>query len=135
MFWLLLIGLATAGEEVVTLKKGQHAPFSGTLLSPAAAARLLATGESDLAKCKSDAIREKKLLEADLNLKLKQKEAELVACRFKSKEINDINKEHIKFLEKRSISPSWEKPVTFAAGILAGVGVVTLSAWTLDKIR
>ena len=62
MMWILLCSLAFAGDEVVTLKKGEAAPYDGTLLSPSAAARLLAKGESDLATCLADAKKDKAIL-------------------------------------------------------------------------
>ena len=39
------------------------------------------------------------------------------------------------FLQKKAITPDWKGPVYFVGGILTGVAVVTLSAWTLDKIQ
>ena len=39
MWFLLLCALAAAEEQVVTIKKGERAPFTGTLLSPEAAAK------------------------------------------------------------------------------------------------
>ena len=62
MMWLLLCSLAFAGDEVITLKKGETAPWDGTLVSPAAAARMLAKGEADLATCLADAKKDKAIL-------------------------------------------------------------------------
>jgi len=133
MIWPLLISLAFA-DEVITLNKGEAAPFTGTLLSPAAAAKLLATGESELSICMANAVKEKALLEANLNLKLKNKEAELASCTFKFNEYEIIYKDQISYLEKRAVTPDWKEPTLFASGVLVGIGVVAVSAWTLDKI-
>ena len=46
MIWLLWCSLAFASDEVITLKKGETAPWDGTLLSPTAAARLIAKEEA-----------------------------------------------------------------------------------------
>ena len=134
MFWMLLLSFAMANDEVITLKKGQKAPWDGTLLSPSAAAKLLATGESELAKCKAKAEKDIAILEAELTLKLKSKEAEFAACTFKATKMEEIYLDQIKYLEKRSVSPAWEKPVLFAGGVITGAGLIALSAWTLNKI-
>ena len=75
MFWLLICSLAFANDDVVTLKKGEPAPYDGTLLSPSAAARLLAKGESDLVTCLADAKKDKAILEAEKNFEIQTKEA------------------------------------------------------------
>ncbi len=135
MFWLLLMtSLCFADETVVTINKGAPAPFSGTLLSPAAAAKLLATGESDLAKCQIEAEKDKSLLTAEFNLNLKNKEAELAACTLKFSEYEKIYLDQIKYLEDRATQPNWKDPVLFATGVLSGIGVVLGSAWALNQI-
>ena len=48
--------------------------------------------------------------------------------------MDEIYLEQIKYLEKRALTPQWEKPALFAAGLLTGAGVIALSAWTLNKI-
>tara|TARA_Y100001970_G_scaffold281768_1_gene393225 strand:+ start:3411 stop:3827 length:417 start_codon:yes stop_codon:yes gene_type:complete len=130
----LCIGLAFANEDVVTVNKGEPAPFSGTLLSPSAAAKLLATGETDLAICQAEAEKEKAILTAEFNLAVSNKEAELAACTLRFTEYEKIYLNQIQYLEKRAVSPTWEKPLFFVGGVAVGIGVVALSAWTLDKI-
>ena len=58
-FLMLLIGLAAA-DDIVTLEKGERAPFEGTLLSPSAAAKIIVDSDYSLEKCKIDS--EKKLV-------------------------------------------------------------------------
>ena len=135
MFWLLFCSLAFAGDEVITLKKGEPAPFSGTLLSPAAAARLLATGEADLATCLADAKRDKAILTAEKDFEIQTAEAKLARCTFESARKEELYLERIEWLEKRANPPSWQAPTSFVGGVIVGMGVVALSAWTLDKIQ
>ena len=135
MMWLFLLCSLAFADDVVTVEKGAPAPFTGTLLSPEAAARLLATGERDLEICKIDAARDLALMEADGNKKLALCQAELAAAKYRFDQTQLIYQDQIKYLEKRAIRPSWETPVTFIGGIIVGVGVVSLSAWTLDKIQ
>jgi len=135
MFWLLFCSLAFAGDEVITLKKGEPAPFSGTLLSPGAAARLLATGEADLATCLADAKKDKEVQAAEKDFQIQTAEAKLAACTFESTKKEELYLERIEWLEKKTNPPSWQGPVTFAGGVVIGMATVALSAWTLDKIQ
>ena len=135
MMWILLCSLAFAGDEVVTLKKGEAAPYDGTLLSPSAAARLLAKGESDLATCLADAKRDKAILEAEKNFEIQTKEAKLARCTFESTRKEELYLERIEWLEKKTNPPSWQGPVLFGGGVVVGIATVALSAWTLDKIQ
>ena len=133
--FLLLCSLAFAGDEVITLKKGETAPYSGTLLSPTAAARLLATGEADLATCLADAKRDKAILTAEKDFEIQTAEAKLAKCTFESARKEELYIERIEWLEKKTNPPSWQGPTTFVGGVIVGMGVVALSAWTLDKIQ
>lgn len=133
--WLLLLSLAFADDDVVTVQQGEPAPFTGTLLSPDAAARLLAKGEKDLATCLADAKRDKELLEAHKNFELQTAEAKLAQCTLESQKKQELYLERIDWLEKKVSPPSWQGPVLFGGGIVIGMATVALSAWTLDKIQ
>ena len=134
MFLLMLLcSLAFANEEVITLQKGEQAPFTGTLLSPDAAARLLASGETELAKCLATAQKEKSFLEAEHNLKFKNKEAEFTACTIKQMEYDKIYKDHIAYLERRAAQPNWHNPALFAGGVLTGVAMIVVSTWVIKE--
>lgn len=135
MFWLFLCSLAFAQDDVITLQKDEKAPFAGTLLSPAAAARLLAIGEADLATCLADAKRDKAILTAEKDFEIKSTEAKLVQCTFESTEKEKLYLERIDWLEKKTNPPSWQGPILFGGGIVIGMATVALSAWTLDKIQ
>ena len=135
MMFLLLCSLAFAGDEVITLKKGEKAPWDGTLVSPAAAARMLAKGEADLATCLADAKKDKAVLEAQKNFEIQTVEAKLAKCTFESTRKEELYLERIEWLEKKTNPPSWQGPVTFAGGVVIGMATVALSAWTLDKIQ
>ena len=135
MFWLLICSLAFANDDVVTLKKGEVAPYAGTLLSPSAAARLLAKGESDLATCLADAKKDKAILEAEKNFEIQTTEAKFAKCTFESTKKEELYLERIEWLEKKTNPPSWQGPVLFGGGVVVGMATVALSAWTLDKIQ
>ena len=135
MWFLLLCSLAFADDDVVTLKKGEPAPYDGTLLSPAAAARLLAKGEADLATCLADAKRDKAILTAEKDFEIQTTEAKLAKCTFESARKEELYLERIEWLEKKTNPPSGQGPVLFGGGIVIGMATVALSAWTLDKIQ
>ena len=132
--WLLLCSLIFAEEQVVTLNKGEKAPYTGTLLSPEAAARLLAQNESDLQTCLANAERDKKLLQAELEYKINIGENNLAVCSMKLNDREKLYNDHIKYLEKKAISPEWHKPAFFAGGVVTGIGVMLGSAWILNQI-
>lgn len=135
MIWLLLCSLVFADDDVVTVQQGDPAPFSGTLLSPEAAARLLAKGEKDLATCLADAKRDQEILEAEKNFEVQTAEAKLAQCTLESQKKQELYLERIDWLEKKVSPPSWQQPVTFVGGVVIGMATVVLSAWTLDKIQ
>jgi len=135
MIWLLWCSLAFASDEVITLKKGETAPWDGTLLSPTAAARLIAKEEANLATCLADAKRDKAILTAEKDFEIQTTEAKLAKCTFESTEKEKLYLERIEWLEKKSTPPSWQGPVLFGGGVVIGMATVALSAWTLDKIQ
>ena len=135
MFWLLLCALAFANEEVITLKKGEVAPFDGTLLAPAAAAQLLSTWEANLAICLADAKKDKALLTAEKDFEIQTQEAKLVRCTFESTHKQELYSERIAWLENKTSPPSWQAPILFGSGIVIGITTIIISAWTLDKIQ
>ena len=122
-----------ADPEVVTLDQGEKAPWDGTLLNPEAAAKILATGDSELAKCQVEAERNLAAREAELQLQISTKSAELVACQLRLTEQQRIYTQHIEYLEKRSADPDWLKPTLFAGGVVTGIAVVLVSAYALEK--
>jgi len=135
MIWLMFFCSLCFADDVVTLKKGEKAPFSGTLLSPGASARLLAKKEKSLDICLAEKEKEKALLQAEADLKFKSKEAELASCLYTHKNQVAVYEKQIQFLEKRTNPPIWKNTAIFASGILTGVGIISVSAWTLNKIK
>jgi hypothetical protein len=133
--WLFLCSLAFAQDDVITLQKDEKAPFAGTLLSPAAAARLIAKEEATLATCLADAKRDKAILTAEKDFEIRSTEAKLAKCTFESTRKEELYLERIEWLEKKTNPPSWQGPVLFGGGIVIGMATVALSAWTLDKIQ
>jgi len=134
MFFVLFMSSLAFANDVVTLRKGEKAPFDGTLLSPDAAAKIITETDYTLEKCLIDARRDKMLQEAKLTMEKKNVEAELAACTLKYTEMEKLYEKQIDYLEKRAVSPSWETPVYFTSGILVGAGLVYGSSLILKNI-
>jgi len=135
MIWLLLCALAFGSDDVITLKKGETAPFDGTLLSPESAAKLLVIGETDLAVCLADSQKKLDIQAAEATYELQTAEAKLARCTFEAAKKEELYLSRINWLEKKVSPPSWRAPVYFGTGVAVGVGVIVLSTWTLDQIQ
>ena len=133
MYILLLCSFAFA-NDVITLEKGQKAPFAGTLLSPEAAAKIITDSDQSLEKCLIDSQRDLGLLEAKLTFEKSNAEAKLAACTLKSTQMSKIYEDQIDYLEKRSVVPSWQAPTYFASGIVLGVGIMYGSSIILKNL-
>lgn len=130
---LLIVGLAFA-DDVVTLKAGEKAPFSGTLLSPEAAAKIITDTDYSLDKCRIDYEKKLSLQEAELTLKFRNKEAELAACHIRRTEMAELYEKRIDFLEKQVAPPAWRGPAWFIGGVLTGTALVYGSSLVLKNI-
>jgi hypothetical protein len=135
LFFIFCLNNSAMAEDAVTLNKGARAPFTGTLLSPDAAVKLLTDYDAELAICKarSEYLLDKQLSDQTFNFNLKS--AELVSCQYRHDANKDLYESNIEYLQKQAITPSWEKPAWFAGGIVTGIAVILTSAWTLDKIQ
>jgi len=129
VIWILL-SLAFA-EDVVTVKKGEPAPFEGTLMKPSAIAKLLADHDAKLETCKVNSEKDLALQEAKLTLKLKLTEADLAACNAR---LSTSEKMYNDLLDQTLKNKSLGKSAIFAGGVLTGIGVMIGSAWMLNQI-
>jgi len=135
LFVFLSFVSSAAADDTVTLQAGDLAPFNGTLLSPAAVSKIMAQTDYDVQACLIEAKKEKAELKAKSDFELSNKGAELAACTLRFTEYEKIYKEQINYLERRAVQPDWVKPTIFVGGVLTGIAVVSVSAWTLEKIK
>jgi len=119
---LLLLTKSAYSDEGVPLKKGEKAPFNGTLLSPDAVAQIIAKTDEEVGKCKIDAELDKKL-----------KEAELTGCLEKSQGLEALRADQIAFLEKQVYQPKWKPSAIYITGVLSGIGVVYLTTKIVEQ--
>mgnify|MGYP001582105675 CR=1 FL=1 len=124
---------AATPKSVITLDEGAKAPFSGTLLSPGAAAEILVDKQlsAEEFKLKFDyeievLIAKHRFALADLELKLKYLEKT-------SQGTIDTQKEHISFITERldkMTNPNVE--LWFGVGVGAGVVIVLIASFALN---
>lgn len=132
--WLLLFSSLAFANDVVTLEKGERAPFAGTLLSPDAAAKIIVETDKSLEQCIIDSKRDLALQEAQLTFENKNLEASLAACTLRQKEMTELYEQQIQFLEKQVVRPKWEGPVWFIAGVVSSAGLIYGSSVILKNI-
>jgi len=134
--FLFISSLSFASGDVVTLKKGQHAPFDGTLFSKDAAATLAVRLENSEKRCTlkiEEALKKQNVINEYEKKVLKiQKDEQEKRC----KEILNIKNDSIDLLRKQAISDgkSWKSSIWFGGGVLTGIGITAISAWSLSKI-
>ena len=128
MLKILLLCALAYGEDSVTIEKGEKAPFSGTLLSPAGVAQIIAKADEEVGKCKIDSQRDAAIAKADFDLELRIKEADLTACLEKSSGLEALRAEQIDFLEKQVYKPKWTNTAIYVAGVASGIGLVYLTS-------
>ena len=134
MFALLFLSSLAFANDVVTLEKGDAAPFAGTLLSPEAAAKIIVDSDSSLQKCLIDKQRDLALQEAKLVLEKKNVDAEFAACTLRREEMEKLYEQQIAFLERQAVAPKWEAPVYFIAGVITSAGLIYGSSVILKNI-
>ncbi|OUU26768.1 MAG: hypothetical protein CBB97_07055 [Candidatus Endolissoclinum sp. TMED37] len=134
MLALIFLSSLAFADDIITVEKGQKAPFAGTLLSPDAAAKILVDSDSSLQKCLIDKKRDLALQEARLVLEKKNVEAEFAACTLRRQEMEALYEQHISFLERQAVKPKWEAPVYFIAGVVSSAGLIYGSSIILKNI-
>ena len=131
---LFFNSISYAGEEVSTIKKGERAPFSGTLFNTEAAARLLIDLESKGELCDIECAKKLETKEAELKFEYDILKASKDSLQFKYDETLLIKNDQIKFLENQVKKPKVSGEMVFIIGVLSGVGIAMGSAYTLNQI-
>ena len=126
-----------ADERVVTIKKGDPAPFSGTLFNTPAAARLMVDLEFTQATCKVETDRQLGLLRSELQLKIDLCGARNEALMLRHSEILLIKNDQINFLEKQFKPQPWYKTTEFGivVGVVLGIGITIGAGYALGQIN
>ena len=107
---LLLLTSPAFADEGVALKRGEKAPYNGTLLSPDAIAQIITSADAELGQCKIDAKKDMDLAKSDFNYQLKMKIGPLFSSEGLSEGIHwhineNIKVEYIATDKKRETIP------------------------------
>ncbi len=131
-----ITALANDSEEKITsVRKGQEAPYSGTLFSTAAAARLQVDLKFTEQTCRIETDRQLGILRSKLQLDI-----DLLTARIDSQtqlhdDILKAKNDQIKFLESYSLETKWYKSNEFwlVTGLISGIAVTAVAGWALGQ--
>ena len=117
------------------MRKGQPAPFSGTLFNTAAAARLQVDLQFTEESCKLETQRELGLLKSKLQLDIDLLKAQLSSQQQLHQDVLLIKNDQIKFLEGYSLEAKWYESNEFwlVTGLVAGIAVTAIAGWSLGQ--
>jgi hypothetical protein len=117
---------ASAPSEpvMITVRVGDPAPFTGTLFSTSAAARLLADLELTQERCDIQINSRVRLTEANMQLQIDTERARLTALQFRMTEVTRIKNDQIDFLMRQHRPRAWYESGEFWFGLGSVVGVI-----------
>lgn len=130
--------IAYAGEaeqKITTLRRGQPAPYSGTLFNTAAAARLQVDLKFTEESCNIETDRQLGLLRSKLQLDIDLLKAQLDSQQQLHQDVLLIKNDQIKFLENYSLETKWYESNEFwlVTGLVAGIAVTAIAGWSLGQ--
>jgi len=135
-FTLIFSPVVRADEGiVVTLAEGEPAPFSGTLFSTEAAAKLLAEIQLSNESCQVRIDRELELATARFQLDLDNANASVESCNTRYTQIVDLKDNHIDFLDQQLVNSSNpNNELWLAIGVVGGLLLGMGAAWSYGQI-
>ena len=116
-------------ERVTTLRLGEPAPFSGTLFSTRAAAKLMVDLKFTQETCQLEIDRRLGILRTDMQLKLDILQGRYDSLDMRHTSLMSIKADQISFLESKIKSPAWYESgeFWFAMGVVGGI-LITVGA-------
>jgi len=118
-------------ERIASINVGDAAPFTGTLFSTAAAARLLADLETANELCSIKCDKEVEIARAEMQYQLDILQASKDAIQERCDSSLEIRDDQIEFLEKHTINSGISREVYFGVGVLSGVALTIGSAYVI----
>jgi hypothetical protein len=129
------LATAQASDQIVTLKKNDLAPFSGTLFSTSAAARIAIELENKDAVCGlkiSEAVDKQKAFD---KFQLDLKQASLDACNEKYTVVVDLKQQQLNDLTDQLKKNTGPQPAWwFAGGVVGGIVVSLATAYAYSQL-
>ncbi len=122
-------------EKITSLRQGQEAPYSGTLFSTAAAARLQVDLQFTEQSCKIDTDRKLGLLRSKLQLDIDLLKARVDSQTQLHTNILKAKNDQIQFLESYSLERKWYQSNEFwlSTGLVTGIVVTAVAGWALGQ--
>ena len=122
-------------QKITTIRKGQPAPYTGTLFNTAAAARLQVDLQFTEASCRIETDRQLGLLRSKLQLDVDLLKAQLSSQQQLHQDVLRIKNDQIKFLEGYSLETKWYDSNEFwlVTGLVAGIAVTAIAGWSLGQ--
>ena len=123
---------AWAQQGVITeIQKGSPAPFTGVLMDPAAAAKVLTDQKYTAEECRIEMDREIELLRAKLELDLKITNAKLAGSQERLAQILQIKNEEIGRLQQLALDRPNDYTLWWLTGGVVGGIVLTVSIFVV----
>lgn len=130
----IFLSVAQGNDQITTLKQNDPAPFSGTLFSTSAAARIAIELENSAATCNlkiGEAVEKQKAYD---KFQLDLRQASLDSCLEKYTVVVDLKQQQIDYMSDQLKKNTGPQPAWwFAGGVLGGITVTVLSAWALSQ--
>lgn len=121
-----------AQQGVITeIQKGSPAPFTGVLMDPAAAAKVLTDQKYTAEECRIEMDRELELLRAKLELDLKITNAKLAGSQERLAQILQIKNEEIGRLQQLALDRPNDYTLWWLTGGVVGGIVLTVSIFVV----
>jgi len=124
----------TQEEAIVTLQEGDVAPFSGTLFSTTASAKLAVDLENAQKTCQLKIDQAVETKESEMQYLVDVEKVKLEFCEKRSEEILIIKNDHIDLLNtqiKRRGSPS--ASAWYVGGIVTGILATSFGVWAVSQ--
>jgi hypothetical protein len=122
--------------KVSQLRKGQHAPFAGVLLSDDAAARLFADIKFSERECQLRLTRELKINTLQLTSQIDMLKLRIDIETTRSTGLLQVRNERIKFLEKNWRPTPWYESgeFWFSMGVVGGILITIGAGYALGQV-
>ena len=118
-------------ERIAPISVGDIAPFTGTLFSTAAAARLLADLETANELCSIKCDKEVEIARAEMQYQLDILQASKDAIQERCDATLEVRDDQIEFLEKHTMKSGISREMYFGVGVLSGVALTIGSAYVI----
>ena len=122
-------------ERITTVRLGEPAPFSGTLFSTKAAAKIMVDLKFTQETCNLEIDRRLGLLRSDMQLKLDILQGSYDSLQTKHTSLMQIKAEQIEFLENKIKPVPWYETgeFWFAMGVVGGILITVGAGYALGQ--